>query len=80
MSDLFVDELNVMVALHVSGMFNSPGMQSVMQQMMSNPQMVQSLLQSPYMQSTIQSMASNPEVARQVCNSMLLIIAAADGC
>ena len=38
----------------------------MMQQMMSNPQMMQTLLQSSYMQSAMQSMASNPEMARQV--------------
>jgi len=52
-------------------MFNSPGMQSMMQQMVSNPQMSQSLFQSPYMQSMLQMMASNPEMARQVCNSYI---------
>jgi len=58
----------------VSGMMNSPGMQSMMQQMMSNPQMTQSLLQSPYMQSTLQSVASNPEMARQVCYNCVVLM------
>jgi len=55
-------------------MFNSPGMQSMMQQMMSNPQLVQSLMQSPYMQSSLQSMASNPEMARQVCDGSARVV------
>ena len=58
----------------VSGMFNSPGMQSMMQQMMSNPQMMQSLMQSPYMQSAMQSLSSNPEMARQVCDRFALVM------
>jgi len=46
----------------------------MMQQMMSNPQLSQSLLQSPYMQSTLQAMASNPEMARQVCSSCMILV------
>jgi len=47
-------------------MFNSPGMQSLMQQMMQNPQMMSNMLQAPYMQSMMQSLSANPELAQQV--------------
>ncbi|XP_066273420.1 ubiquilin-1-like isoform X2 [Branchiostoma lanceolatum] len=49
-----------------SGMFNSPGMQSLMQQMVDNPQLMQNMLQAPYMQSMMQSMGQNPEMASQI--------------
>ncbi|XP_078656399.1 ubiquilin-1-like isoform X1 [Branchiostoma floridae x Branchiostoma belcheri] len=49
-----------------SGMFNSPGMQSLMQQMVENPQLMQNMLQAPYMQSMMQSMGQNPEMASQI--------------
>ncbi|CAG5122121.1 unnamed protein product [Candidula unifasciata] len=51
------------------GMFNSPGMQSLMQQMMQNPQIMSNMLQAPYMQSMMQSLTSNPELAQQVIAS-----------
>lgn len=47
-----------------TGMFNSPGMQSMMQQLVSNPQMMQSAMQAP----VFQAMAANPELARQASN------------
>ena len=47
-------------------MFNSPGMQSLMQQMMQNPQMMNNMLQAPYMQTMMQSLSANPELAQQV--------------
>ncbi|GFS07754.1 ubiquilin-1 [Elysia marginata] len=49
-----------------SGMFNSPGMQSLMQQMMQNPQMMSNMMQAPYMQSMMQSLTANPELAQQI--------------
>ncbi|KAK0057898.1 ubiquilin-1 [Biomphalaria pfeifferi] len=49
-----------------AGMFNSPGMQSLMRQMMQNPQMISNMLQAPYMQSMMQSLAANPELAQQI--------------
>ncbi|XP_022099681.1 ubiquilin-1-like [Acanthaster planci] len=51
------------------GIFNSPGMQSMLQQISSNPQLVQNMLQAPYMQSMLQSMANDPELAAQVMRS-----------
>ena len=47
-------------------MFNSPGMQSLMQQMMQNPQMISNMMQAPYMQSMLQALSANPELAQQV--------------
>ncbi|GFO34131.1 ubiquilin-1 [Plakobranchus ocellatus] len=51
---------------NMTGMFNSPGMQSLMQQMMQNPQMMSNMLQAPYMQSMMQSLSANPELAQQI--------------
>ncbi len=47
-------------------MFNSPGMQSVMQQISENPQLMQNMLSAPYMRTMMQSLAQNPDVASQV--------------
>ncbi|XP_076465040.1 ubiquilin-1-like isoform X2 [Babylonia areolata] len=52
-----------------ASVFNTPGMQSMVQQMMQNPQMVQNMMQSPYMQSMLQSLSANPDLARQVMNN-----------
>ncbi|KAL8590892.1 hypothetical protein ACOMHN_047012 [Nucella lapillus] len=50
-------------------MFSTPGMQSLVQQMTQNPQMMQSMMQAPYMQSMLQSMAVNPQLAQQIMSS-----------
>jgi ubiquilin len=56
-----------------SGMMNSPGVQSMMQQMSANPQMMQQVMQSPIFQTMMQNMASNPEMFQQMlANSPLL--------
>lgn len=47
-------------------MFNSPGMQSLLGQMSSNPQLMENMLQAPYMQAMLQTLSANPEVAQQV--------------
>ncbi|XP_030637652.1 ubiquilin-4 [Chanos chanos] len=49
-----------------NGIFNSPGMQSLMQQISENPQLMQNMLSAPYMRSMMQSLAQNPDVASQV--------------
>ncbi|XP_051577959.1 ubiquilin-4-like [Myxocyprinus asiaticus] len=49
-----------------NGMFNSPGMQSLMQQISDNPQLMQNMLSAPYMRTMMQSLAQNPDVASQV--------------
>ncbi|CAH2294224.1 ubiquilin-1 isoform X1 [Pelobates cultripes] len=48
------------------GMFNSPGMQSLMQQITENPQLMQNMLSAPYMRSMMQSLSQNPELAAQM--------------
>ncbi|KAG8455287.1 hypothetical protein GDO86_001474 [Hymenochirus boettgeri] len=49
-----------------AGMFNTPGMQSLMQQISENPQLMQNMLSAPYMRSMMQSLTQNPELATQV--------------
>ncbi|KAJ8386516.1 hypothetical protein AAFF_G00169860 [Aldrovandia affinis] len=49
-----------------NGMFSSPGMQSLMQQISENPQLMQNMLSAPYMRSMMQSLAQNPDIASQV--------------
>ncbi|XP_061677620.1 ubiquilin-4 [Syngnathoides biaculeatus] len=49
-----------------NGMFNSPGMQSLLQQISENPQLMQNMLSAPYMRSMMQSLTQNPELASQV--------------
>ncbi|KAK4319445.1 hypothetical protein Pmani_009622 [Petrolisthes manimaculis] len=53
----------------MSGMLNSPGMQSLMQQMMENPQMMSSMINAPYTRSMMQNLSSNPELAQQIIGS-----------
>ncbi|OCT97921.1 ubiquilin-1 [Xenopus laevis] len=49
-----------------AGMFNTPGMQSLMEQITENPQLMQNMLSAPYMRSMMQSLGQNPELAAQV--------------
>uniref|UniRef100_A0A8C1KVW6 Ubiquilin-4 n=1 Tax=Cyprinus carpio TaxID=7962 RepID=A0A8C1KVW6_CYPCA len=49
-----------------NGMFNSPGMQSLMQQISENPQLMQNMLSAPYMRTMMQSLSQNPDIASQV--------------
>jgi len=51
------------------GMFNTPGMSSLMGQMESNPQLMQNMLQAPYMQSMLETMSANPELANQILST-----------
>lgn len=48
------------------GVFNSPGMQSLMQQMTASPGAMGAMFDSPQMQAAMQMLASNPELAQQV--------------
>ncbi|KAG9355260.1 hypothetical protein JZ751_000098 [Albula glossodonta] len=48
-----------------NGMFSSPGMQSLLQQISENPQLMQNMLSAPYMRSMMQSLAQNPDIASQ---------------
>lgn len=58
-----------------TGLFNSPGIQSWMQQIMQNPQMMNNMLQAPYMQSAMQSLVANRELAQQVISFLLICVA-----
>lgn len=49
-----------------AGMFNTPGMQSLMQQITENPQLMQNMLSAPYMRNMMQSLSQNPELAAQM--------------
>ena len=51
---------------YFSGMFNTPGMSSLLGQMSQNPQLMQNMLQAPYMQAMLESMSANPALAEQV--------------
>ena len=50
-------------------MFNSPGMQSLLSQMVANPQLMENMLQAPYMQSMLENLSANPDMAQQVMTS-----------
>ncbi|XP_012985994.1 ubiquilin-1 isoform X1 [Melopsittacus undulatus] len=47
-------------------MFNTPGMQSLLQQITENPQLMQNMLSAPYMRSMMQSLSQNPDLAVQI--------------
>ncbi|XP_067839238.1 ubiquilin-1-like isoform X2 [Heptranchias perlo] len=49
-----------------SGMFNTPGMQSLLQQITENPQLMQNMLSAPYMRSIMQALSQNPDLAAQI--------------
>ncbi|XP_054160618.1 ubiquilin-1-like [Oppia nitens] len=50
-----------------------PGMQSLMQQMGDNPQLMQNMMTSPYMQSMLQMLSANPDMAQNmIANNPLL--------
>ncbi|XP_052822049.1 ubiquilin-2 isoform X3 [Octopus bimaculoides] len=58
-----------------SGMFNTPGMQSLLTQMTQNPQLIQNMLQAPYIQTMMQTMSSNPDMAQQILGNNPLFAA-----
>ena len=49
-----------------ASMFQTPGMQSVMDQMTQNPELMQNMMSSPYVQSMMNQMAQNPELMSSV--------------
>ncbi|EHB18091.1 Ubiquilin-1 [Heterocephalus glaber] len=49
-----------------TSMFNIPGMQSLLQQITENPQLMQNMLSAPYMRSMMQSLSQNPNLAAQM--------------
>ncbi|XP_033891003.2 ubiquilin-1-like isoform X2 [Acipenser ruthenus] len=50
----------------LGGMFNTPGMQSLLQQITENPQLMQNMLSAPYMRSMMNSLSHNPDLAAQM--------------
>ncbi len=55
------------------GLWNTPGMQSYLQQITQNPRLMESIVNTPYMQSITQSLASNPELTRQIMENNPLL-------
>ena len=52
------------------GLYTSPGMNSLMQQMSENPTLMSQMMSAPYMQSMFNSLAANPEqAAAMISNS-----------
>ncbi|EMP31321.1 Ubiquilin-4, partial [Chelonia mydas] len=48
-----------------TGMFNSPEMQGLLQQISENPQLMQNMISAPYMRSMMQTLSQNPDFAAQ---------------
>lgn len=44
-------------------------MQSLLQQMVENPQLIQNMLSAPYTQSILQAFAADPNIAQQILNA-----------
>merc|ERR1712038_838690 len=55
------------------GMFGSPGMQSMMQQITSNPELMQGMLNSPQTQSMLRSLSENPDLAASMIGNNPLL-------
>lgn len=55
--------LNGQAGTASSGLFNTPGMQSLMQQMIENPTTMSQMMSAPYMQSLFTSLQRSPEEA-----------------
>ncbi|XP_054848163.1 ubiquilin-4 [Eublepharis macularius] len=49
-----------------SGMFSSPEMQGLLQQISENPQLMQNVISAPYMRTMLQTLAQNPDIAAQL--------------
>ncbi|XP_004413247.1 PREDICTED: ubiquilin-2 isoform X3 [Odobenus rosmarus divergens] len=56
----------VAAANYVASIFSTPGMQSLLQQITENPQLIQNMLSAPYMRSMMQSLSQNPDLAAQM--------------
>jgi len=50
-------------------LMNSPGMQSLFQQITDNPQMMQNMMSAPYTQDIMRNLASNPDMASNIIGS-----------
>ena len=55
------------------GVFDSPGFQSLLSQVSSNPEMIQSMMSAPYMQTMMQTMSSNPQLMQSMLDSNPLL-------
>lgn len=53
------------------GLINTPGMQSLLQQMSENPRLMQSMLSAPYTNNMLQALAADPEMASQLINQVI---------
>ncbi|CAO2624574.1 UBQLN2 [Lemmus lemmus] len=58
----------IAAANYVASIFSTPGMQSLLQQITENPQLIQNMLSAPYMRSMMQSLSQNPDLAAQMQN------------
>ena len=56
-----------------NNMMNSPGMQSLMQQITQDPNLIQSMMSAPYMQSMMQTLSSNPDLMQQMLQNNPLL-------
>ncbi|XP_028911882.1 ubiquilin-4 isoform X2 [Ornithorhynchus anatinus] len=56
-----------------AGMFNSPEMQGLLQQVAENPQLMRSVLSAPYMRGLMQALAQNPDLAAQMMVNVPLL-------
>lgn len=50
-------------------LFNSEAMNSMMQQMVDNPQIMHGIMNTPYFQSTLLEMTSNPNMANNLLSN-----------
>ncbi|XP_038624553.1 ubiquilin-4 isoform X1 [Tachyglossus aculeatus] len=56
-----------------AGMFNSPEMQGLLQQVAENPQLMRSVLSAPYMRGLMQALSQNPDLAAQMMVNVPLL-------
>jgi len=57
---------NNMFGADMAGMFNTPGMQDMMNSLTSNPDMMANMMNSPYVRQMMQQMANNPDQLQQM--------------
>lgn len=53
----------------MESMMNQPGIQSLLSQLQSNPEMMQSMMSSPYMETLMRSLTNSPALAEQLIAS-----------
>ncbi|XP_044728399.1 ubiquilin-1 isoform X2 [Chrysoperla carnea] len=56
-----------------TGVLNSPAMQSLLQQMSENPQLMQNMMSAPYTQQMLQALSADPNMANQIINQNPLL-------